>query len=121
MTRRGMTRRLLPMAMAATLAACQGVPVNMAGTTVTDRAQFDPYAGQRISAEASGLQLLLFIPISVNDRQQRAFEQLRRAAGDRVLGDVTVTESWQWAFVGTVYTTRIDAIAYPRKAANPAK
>jgi hypothetical protein len=113
--------RFAAVAAAVFLVACQGLPVDFTGYTVTDRSQIDPYKGQRLTAEASGFQLLLFIPFNINDRHQRAFEQLRREAGNRLLADVTVTESWQWAFVGTVYTTRIDATAYPRKAAEPAK
>lgn len=120
MKRRGFSR-LLVIAAAGLVVACQGVPVNYTGHTVTDRSQIDPYKGQRISAEASGFQLLLLIPYNINDRHQRAYAQLRKVAGDRLLTDIAITESWQWAFVGTVYTTRIDATAYPRKAAEPAK
>jgi len=115
-------KRWMPLlALAGLLAACQGVPVNFAGSAVTDRNQIDPYKGQRISAEASGLQVMVFFPFSVNDRQQRAFADLRKQAGDRLLADIAVTETWRWAFIGTLYTTRIDATAYPRKAAEPAK
>ncbi|MBL0729278.1 hypothetical protein [Piscinibacter sp. HJYY11] len=117
-----MKRSWVPLlASASLLAACQGVPVDFSGSTVTDRTQIDPYKGQRISAEASGMQVALFLPINVNDRQQRAFADLRRQAGDRLLTDIVVTETWRWAFIGTVYTTRLDATAYPRKPAEPAK
>lgn len=116
-----MKRWFLAWAAVLLLTACQGVPVNFSGSAVTDRAQIDPYQGQRISAEASGFQLLVLIPININNRQQRAFEQLRKVAGDRLLTDIAITESWQWGFVGTVYTTRIDATAYPRQAPAPAK
>lgn len=116
-----MTPRLPALALATLLTACQGVPVNFAGSTVTDRSQIDPYKGQRVSAEASGFQLLVLIPIHINDRQKRAFEQLQREAGDRLLTDIAITETWQWAFVGTVYTTRLDATAYPRKAPDAAR
>jgi hypothetical protein len=108
--------RLVSLAVGGLLAACQGMPVDLTGSTVSDRSQVDLDKGQRLSAEASGFQLALFIPIQSNDRQKRAFDTLRQQAGDRLLADITVTESWHWAFVGTVYTTRIDATAYPRKA-----
>ncbi len=113
--------RLLPLALAGLLASCQGVPINFSGATVTDRSQIEASKGQRVSAEASGFQLLLFFPININDRQRRAFDQLRQQAGDRLLTDIAVTESWTWAYVGTMHTTRIDATAYPRKTAEPAK
>lgn len=116
-----MNRALLAATTAALLAACQGVPIDLAPHTVTDRSQIDAHKGQRISAEASGFQALLLIPVGINDRHQRAFDQLKKVAGDRALADVTVTESWRWGFIGTVHTTRIDATAYPRKAREPAK
>lgn len=119
--KRARSLRFFGLVLAGLLAACQGVPIDFTGSTATDRAQIDPYKGQRLSAEASGFQLLLFIPVNINDRHKRAFDQLRREAGDRVLADVTITESWHWAFVGTVYTTRIDATAYPRQAPPPAR
>lgn len=109
------------LALAGLLAACQGVPVNFAGSTVTDRSQVDAQQGQRISAEASGLQVMVLLPFNVNDRQQRAFADLRKRAGERLLADIVVTETWRWVFIGTLYTTRIDATAYPRMAAEPAK
>lgn len=99
------------------LAGCQGLPLDLSKRGVTDRAQIDPYKGRRIAAEATGFQLLLLIPIAINGRYQTAYNDLLRQAGDDLLSDVTVTESWQWGFVGTLHTTRIEATAYPRKAA----
>jgi hypothetical protein len=104
----------------ALLAGCQGLPLDLSKRTVTDRAQIDAYKGRRIASEASGFQLLLFIPIAINGRYQTAYNDLLRQAGDDLLSDVTVTESWQWGFVGTLHTTRIEATAYPRKAPAPA-
>lgn len=97
------------------LAGCHGVPVDLSKRTVTDRAQVDPYKGRRISGEATGFQLMLFIPIAINGRHRNAYESLLSQAGDDLLSDITVTESWQWAFVGTLYTTKIEATAYPRQ------
>jgi hypothetical protein len=102
------------------LAGCQGVPLDLSKRTVADRAQVDPHKGRRISGEATGFQLMLFIPIAINGRYQNAYENLLQQAGDDLLSDITVTESWQWAFVGTMYRTKIDATAYPRKAVTPA-
>lgn len=100
---------------AALLAGCQGVPLDLSKRTITDRSQVDPYKGRRIAGEATGFQLMLFIPIAINGRYQNAYRSLLEQAGDDLLSDVTVIESWQWAFVGTMYTTRIEATAYPRK------
>jgi hypothetical protein len=72
--------------------------------------------GRTIKASASGFQLLLFIPININDRQERAFQLLQAQAGDDYITNIAVDESWTWAFVGTVYRTTLTADAYPRLA-----
>jgi hypothetical protein len=104
-------------AITALLAGCAGVPVNFAQRSVTQLSQVDLKQGKKISAHASGFQLMLLIPIMVNGRQANAYESLLEQAGDSVLSDITITESWQWALVGTLYTTTIEATAYPRLAA----
>ncbi len=99
------------------LAGCAGKPVTFQNVTPdTDRTAFNFENGREISASASGLQLLLLIPISINDRQERAYELLRAQAGGDYISDIKIQESWSWAFVGTVYKTTIKAKAYPRKA-----
>jgi len=109
-------KRFAALAAAATLAGCAGAPVNFSQRSVTDRAQVDVKQGRKISAQASGFQLLLFIPIGINGRQANAYEALLKEAGDDALSDITITESWSYGLVGTVYTTRIEATAYPKPA-----
>ena len=70
--------------------------------------------GRTISASASGFQLLLFIPISINERQETAYNLLKAQAGGDHMTDVKIKESWTYAFVGTVYTTTMTATIYPR-------
>jgi len=43
-----------------------------------------------------------------------AYDDLRAQAGDDLIADVKVTESWTWAFAGTIYRTTLDATAYPK-------
>ncbi|MBC7957005.1 MAG: hypothetical protein H7Y33_14185 [Cytophagales bacterium] len=60
----------------------------------------------------------MFIPIAINGRQSNAYAALLKEAGDdSVLSDITVTESWTYALVGTIFTTTIEATAYPRSTA----
>jgi len=66
-----------------------------------------------ISASASGFQLLLFIPIDINDRQERAYTLLKAQANGGFITDVKIKESWTYALVGTVYKTTITATVYP--------
>ncbi len=80
-----------------------------------DNLNIDLTRGRSLSASASGFQLLLFIPININDRQERAYQILRGQAGNEYITAVKIQESWTYAFVGTVYTTTLEAMAYPRK------
>lgn len=95
---------------------CMGTPVRFneanRGIKLED---VDFGRGRSIEASASGFQLLLLIPISINDRHNRAFSILKGEAGDCYITDIKIEESWTYAFVGTVYTTRIQAMAYPYK------
>ena len=70
--------------------------------------------GREISASASGFQLFLFIPISINNRQEVAYTLLKEKANGGYITDVKIRESWAYAFVGTVYKTTITATVYPK-------
>lgn len=97
---------------------CSGAPTKLGPGTFdksADIRSFDLDRGRTITAEASGFQLLLVIPIGINDRQQRAFQLLRAEAGADYISDIKVKESWTYALIGTVYKTTMTATAYPRK------
>jgi hypothetical protein len=98
------------------LAACSGAPIKTGvANQRIDTANVDYSKGRKISASASGFQLLLLIPISINDRQERAYRtRLSQAGGDYVT-DIKIDESWTYALVGTVYKTTLEAMAYPQK------
>lgn len=97
------------------LQGCAGTPVSMGVTHGFDRAAYDMENPRKVSISTSGLQLLLFIPIALNDRHARAYSALEAQAGGGLISDVQVRESWTYAFVGTVYKTTIDANVYPRR------
>lgn len=97
------------------LQGCAGTPVNMGVSKDFDRSIYDMENPRKETISASGFQLLLFIPISLNDRHQRAYSVLQQRAGDGLISDVQVQESWTYAFVGTIYKTTIEANIYPRK------
>ena len=92
--------------------ACASTPVRV--NDEVDRADIDMTKGRKIRAQAAGFQLFLVIPISVNSRQARAWEQVKQYAGNDYISDVTITERWTYGYVGTAYTTIIEAMAYPR-------
>ena len=95
------------------LVGCSGTPVYIESTApklyenVKDK-------GREISASASGFQLLLLIPIDINERQKTAYDLLKAQAGDGYITDVKIQESWTYAFVGTSYKTTMTATVYPK-------
>jgi len=98
------------------LSGCAGKPIHLGATNQhVDLETVDLEKGRDLSATASGFQLLLLIPININDRHDRAFQQLRGQAGNDYITDIKIQESWAWGFVGTIYKTTIVAKAYPKK------
>ncbi len=97
-------------------AGCSSVPVRMDTIDETvDPQEIDFTRGRPVSVTVHGYQLCLFIPISLNDRYERACQMLRGQAGKDYLGNVRIKESWTYLYIGTEYTTTIDAMAYPVK------
>jgi len=90
---------------------CAGHPVKFA---TPEPQQVDRTEGRPIAAKACGFQLLLFFPISINGRAERAYQSLLAQAGSDSIADISVAESWYWGFVGTGYCTEMQATAYPR-------
>lgn len=96
--------------------SCAGAPVKFNPTDQQlDRSKIDFTKARYLTASSSGFQLLLFIPISINDRQQSTYGKLMAQAGSDYVTDIKFKESWTYALVGTIYTTEIVATAYPRK------
>ena len=96
------------------LTGCVGKPITFNSVDTKLYAE-QKGEGRTISGEASGFQLLLFIPIGVNDRHQQAYDVLKGQANGDIITDIKITESWSYAFVGTIYTTKLTATAYPKK------
>ena len=66
------------------------------------------------TARGSGCGMNLFglIPIAVNDRAQRAYDEALQTSGATSLTDVKVTERWYYAYVGDVFCTDIEGVGY---------
>ncbi len=95
-------------ALAVLTGGCAGTPVelgNRAGQAVPTGPSRD------IEGSGCGFQLLLFIPISVNGRLQRAYAELQEQAHGDYITDVQVQERWTYGFVGTGYCTELKARA----------
>ena len=91
---------------------CAGKPVSF--TSVDPKLYADKKAeGRTISGEASGFQLLLFIPMGLNSRSERAYENaLKSVPGATSLINVTYSEDWYWWIIGTAKSVTVtgDAI-----------
>jgi len=112
-----MKKTLMQAALLALLAACAGctgTPVTFKSTDVT----YDPTKGRTVSGSACGFQLLLLIPIRINDRYERAYAELLNDAGPGYsVTDINVSERWKYGLVGTAYCTDLKATAYPQRTA----
>ncbi len=111
-------KKLLSIALVAIFAVwfigCAGKPISFKSIDPKNYADVKD-KGRTITASESGFQLLLFIPIDINTRHVRAYNQLLAQAHDDYITDIKIEESWTYALVGTVYTTTITATAYPKK------
>jgi len=96
----------LPLLAAMLVVACAGTPVKFDPASASAlRAGSD--TGRLVTAEACGFQLLLFIPIGVNSRLERAYDALKPEAGGSPLVDIEVAERWTYGLVGTQYCTAL--------------
>jgi hypothetical protein len=104
--------KLLGLFLLMSVVGCTGTRINIPNVPEKDK-EYDKTRGRTIIGEASGLQLLLFIPISVNGRQEQAYRTLLAQADGGFITDVQVKESWTYCFVGTLYRTTLTATVYP--------
>ena len=114
-----MTKHIYTKALAAgflvcSLAGCVGTKVNIDSYVPPNG---DRTHGRTVKGTGTGFQLFLLIPCAVNGRQERAYEELKRNAGDAYITDVKLMEGWRYAFVGTIYKTEFEATAYPKAPA----
>ncbi len=113
--------RLIKLTMIAALcvavAACASAPVSF--KSMADQ-KYDATKGRAISSSSCGFQLLLLIPIMTNHRQEQAYMALKDKADGDYMTDIKIRESWYYAFIGTLYCTEMQAMAYPKIATSGA-
>lgn len=91
---------------------CAGTKVYFADAPLDN---LDLSRGYKVKASASGLHLFNLIPLGVNNRQVRAYERLKKEAGDDYITDIQIQDSWKFVFIGVSYGTTLTATAYPDK------
>lgn len=99
------------LALVALCASCTSVPVVIDNRVPEN---IDREKGREVTGSGAGFQLFWLIPINVNGRQARAWQQVLDKAGDDCVTDVEIQESWVYGFVGTAYRTSFRAKAYPK-------
>jgi hypothetical protein len=67
------------------------------------------------STTTTGIMLLQLIPIAQNDKIQRAMERLMKEKGGDALADVTIRESWFWAYVLNGYSVKVEGKVLKKK------
>ena len=111
-----MTARWTSMLLASVFGvSCAGPFVNVAPT---------PPVGAMIThkahGEACGVNLFGVIPIGVNDRAQRAYDEAVEGADATGLTDTKITDRWAWVFVGEKFCTIVHGNGYRVEHAPPA-
>jgi hypothetical protein len=95
-------------------AGCAGTPIQFDVLDMQpEKDGVDFSKGRTITGQADGTQLLLFIPIGINDRHERALRNLRQKANGDYIEEIKIQESWTYILVGTIYRTTFEAKAYP--------
>lgn len=91
---------------------CTGVRVEFENAPVE---RLDLARGRKVMGKASSLSLFEIIPIGVNDRQLRAYENLKADAGCDYVTDIRIKDSWTYVWIGLKYGTVMTGTAYPEK------
>ncbi len=96
-------------------AGCTGMRVEFENAPLE---RLDLTRGRKVMGKASSLSLFEVIPIGVNDRQFRAYENLMAAAGNDHVTDIRVIDTWAYVWIGLKYGTIMTGTAYPEKTAS---
>jgi len=107
------TKLTLGVALALALTACSSPTIRISGEPPSD---IDRAKGRPISASSCGFQLIQLVPLATNERQEKAYEDLKKQAGSDYIGDVVATEEWYYGVIGSLYCTKLEAKAYPKRA-----
>lgn len=107
-----MIRALLTLSLVLLAAGCVSttVVVEADDLSAADTTQ----TGVAVEGRGCGYQLFSIFPLGTNERQWRAYEELRSKARGRVITDIQVEEYWLYGGAGNTYCTRMKAVAFPR-------
>src|SRR5574342_704992 len=94
--------RAAVLAIAALLAGCESVPVNVAPAPPPKFERLGAASGEACGSLGILFNYAYVIPIGLNDRVERAYQRaVASVPGATALINVTYEEDWYWWFIGT--------------------
>ena len=94
---------------------CMGTAVKF--KTMPDQ-PYDSARGREVKGSACGFQFWLVVPLMINDRAERAYDDMILAAAGDYVTNIKVNERWIYALIGTAYCTDMQGTAYPKVASS---
>jgi len=104
---------LIQFILASVISGCASDPITIKSYQAKDLILT---SGHQVSSEACGFQLLMLIPIKINSRYERAFDDLIELAPNEAITSLSIQEDWTYCYVGTLYCTKLRATAYKKTA-----
>jgi hypothetical protein len=93
-------------------AGCTGIPYKMA-TVEPDHSKYEVLGPA--SGKARGFMILNLIPIGQNSKIEKAIEKAIQSKGGDELIDISIQESWFWAYVLNSYAVEVEGIVLKKK------
>ena len=94
------------------LSACSGRFYTIP-TAEYDKSEYTVVATDSVTS--TGIHLFGCIPINLNNKFERAVEQLKTRNGGDAVTDISVQERWFWAYVLNGYKTQVNATVLKKK------
>lgn len=99
-------------ALVALASGCTGIPYKLA-TVEPDLAKYEVLGPA--TARGRGFMILNLIPVNQNNKIERAVEKAIQSKGGDELIDISVQESWFWAYVLNSYAVDVQGTVIKKK------
>lgn len=99
-------------ALVALASGCTGIPYKMA-TVEPDLTKYEVLGPA--TAQGRGFMIMNVIPVNQNNKIERAVEKAIQSKGGDELIDITVQETWFWAYVLNSYAVKVDGTVIKKK------
>lgn len=106
------TKLAVFIALTAAASACTGVPYKLASVE-PDLSKYEVLGPA--TAKGRGFMVLNVIPVNQNNKIERAIESAIQSKGGDELIDISVQESWFWAYALNSYAVEVTGTVIKRK------